>query len=276
MRNWLENEYVILTGASSGIGRELCKILIQKYHAKVIGVGRTEEKMRSLQEELSPLDNQFSYQLFDIGKKEEWEEFSRWLSTRKIQPKVLINNAGAFPTFEKTQNLSSETVEKILQTNFLSAVYSIESLYKSMPKGSGIVNICSSAALCTIAGTAAYTASKAALKGYTEGLQLDTKGENYVAIFYPGTTATELFRNDEKIKNSALDKIAISPKKMAKKIAKKIHKKRRRAVLGWDAKLMNFTAKIAPTKGIFLIRGVMKTAKSKVFTDVFDKNKQEN
>jgi NAD(P)-dependent dehydrogenase (short-subunit alcohol dehydrogenase family) len=52
MKNWLQDKYVILTGASSGIGRELCKILIEKYHAKVSGVGRREEKMLSLLREL--------------------------------------------------------------------------------------------------------------------------------------------------------------------------------------------------------------------------------
>ena len=46
MRKWLQNEHVVLTGASGGIGRELCKILVEAYGAKVIGVGRNEEKMQ--------------------------------------------------------------------------------------------------------------------------------------------------------------------------------------------------------------------------------------
>ena len=58
--------------------------------------------------------------------------------------------------------------------------------------------------------------------------------------------------------------------KMAKKMAKAIVKRKKRAVLGWDAKLMNFVAKVAPVKGLALIRWVMKVSKSKVFTNVFD------
>ena len=57
---------------------------------------------------------------------------------------------------------------------------------------------------------------------------------------------------------------------MAKKIAKSIVKQKRRAVIGWDAKLMCLVAKVAPVKGLALIRWVMKTSKSKVFTNVFD------
>ena len=91
-----------------------------------------------------------------------------------------------------------------------------------------------------------------------------------MGIIYPGTTKTELFRADENTQNSALDKIAVSPQKMAKKIAREIYKRKRRAVVGWDAKLMNFTAKIMPVKGPLLIRFVMQKSRSKVFKNVFD------
>ena len=101
-------------------------------------------------------------------------------------------------------------------------------------------------------------------------MQIEEKGKRYIGVIYPGTTATELFQADEKTKNSALDIIAMPARKMAKKIARKILRKKKRAVLGWDAKLMNFTAKLASVKGIFLICGVMKLSHSKVFTDVFD------
>ena len=52
MKNWLKDEYVVLSGASGGIGRQLCKLLIESYGANVIGIGRNEQKMLSLKEEL--------------------------------------------------------------------------------------------------------------------------------------------------------------------------------------------------------------------------------
>lgn len=279
MANWLKNQYVILTGASGGIGKALCKILIEKYDAKVVGIGRNEQKMQALQTELGDKAAQFSYRLFDVAEKENWLSFRQWLQEEGITPKLLINNAGAFPVFAKTLDTSSGTFERIMKINYLSAVYAAETLSpllvgdkKNKP---AIVNICSSAALCTIAGTAAYSASKGALKGYTEALQLDEKGKKYVGIVYPGTTATDLFREDENTKNSALDKIAMSPYKMAKKIAKRIYRRKKRSVVGWDAKLMNLTAKVAPVKGVALIRWVMKKSKSKVFTEVFDYSKKK-
>lgn len=273
MRNWLKEKYVVLSGASGGIGRELCKILIDRYGANVIGIGRSEEKMLSLKTQLGENAHKFSYRLFDVEKRENWLDFKTWLIAEKISPVLLVNNAGAFPTFSKTLDTPVEKIEGILQTNYLSVVYAIDCLAdllagdkKDKP---AIVNVASSAALCTVVGTAAYTASKAALKGYTEALQMEEKGKKYIGIVYPGTTATELFREDSQTKNSALDYIAMPADKMAKKIARKIWKKKKRAVVGWDAKLMNWTAKIMPVKGLFLIRAVMKISKSKVFKNVF-------
>lgn len=273
MRTWLEGKTVVLTGASGGIGRELTKLLIAKYHANVIGIGRNEKKMQSLCEELGELSARFSYRLFDVSQKENWTEFSRELSENGVKIHLLVNNAGAFPTFCPIAKNTTETIEQILKTNYFSAVYSINALSPCL-SGEGkhqpaIVNIASSAALCTVVGTAAYSASKAALKGYTEALQMEEKGKKYIGILYPGTTKTELFRNDKNTENSALDIIAMPADKMARKIARKILKKRKRAVVGWDAKLMNITAKIAPVKGLAIIRWVMKKSGSKVFFEVF-------
>ncbi|MBQ8322369.1 MAG: SDR family NAD(P)-dependent oxidoreductase [Clostridia bacterium] len=272
MADWLKDKYVVLSGASGGIGRELCKILVRKYGAKVVGIGRSEEKMLSLQAELG---ESFRYRLFDVSVRENWAAFALWLKDEGIAPILLINNAGAFPTFARAIEAGAETAERIMRNNYFSAVYAIENvsplLVGTEKDKPAIVNIASSAALCTVAGTGAYSASKSALKSYTEALQMEEKGRLYVGLICPGTTATELFRGDENTKNSALDKVAMPAEKMSKKIARKILRKRRRAVVGWDAKLMSFTTRLMPVKGLFLIRGVMKASGSKVFKEVFKK-----
>lgn len=273
MKNWLKGQYVVLSGASSGIGKELCKLFITKYGANVIGIGRNEAKMQALQAELGAFSAQFSYVLFDVSDKNGWAQLKERLVQKAIHPILLLNNAGMFAPFQTITRSSVEDMEKVLNVNFRSTLYAVDAISpllqgkdKHLP---AIVNVSSSAALCTVVGAGAYSASKAALKSYTEALAMEEKGKKYVGYICPGTTATELFNADENTHNSALDLVAMPAKKMAKKMARKILKKRRRAVLGWDAKLMNFTAKIMPVKGLFLIRGVMKVSKSKVFTNVF-------
>ena len=274
MKNWLYNQTVILSGASGGIGKELAKLLITKYSANVIGIGRSEEKMIALQNELGEFSHAFSYRLFDVAKKECWQSFAKELDEKKIRPTLLINNAGIFPALQKACFSPSTLAEKVLQTNYLSAVYAVEAL-SPLLVGNGkylpaIVNVSSSAALCTVVGAGFYAASKSALKGYTEALQLEEKGKKYVGIVYPGTTATDLFRDDTNVQNSAMGMIAMPANKMAKKIAKRILKRKKRSVLGFDAKFMCFTAKCFPVKGPAFIRWVMKISKSKAFDNVFD------
>ena len=271
MRNWLKDETIILTGTSGGIGYELCKLFVQKYGAKVIGIARNEAKLNALQTELG---ENFTYYPFDVSQRENWIAFKETLIDKGIAPRLLLNNAGAFPTFQKVVCTPAHTIERIMRVNYFSVVYSVEQL-SSLLSGTkkdkpAIVNIASSASLCTISGTGAYSASKSALKSYTEALQLEEKGKKYIGLVCPGTTATGLFDGDENTKNSALDLVAMPAQKMAKKIARKILRKRKRAVVGWDAKLMGFSARLMPVKSLFLIRGVMKSSKSKVFKEVFD------
>ena len=159
------------------------------------------------------------------------------------------------------------------KNNVFSILYATESI-SPLLCGNGkykpaIVNISSSAALCPVVGTAVYSASKAAVKNYTEAMQLEEKGKFYIGAIYPGTTATELFDGDENAKKSALHKIAMPARKMASKIAKRILKRKKRSALGWDSKMMSFLARFAPVKGVALVAWIMKKTKSNVFSEVF-------
>lgn len=262
---YLYGKTILLTGASSGIGREMAKQLVKTYGASVIGIGRNEEKLKSLKTELG---DKFNYYAMDVSVKENWLDFANKLKMQGIGIDLLINNAGIFPQFSRVKDMSSEQIQEVMNVNFYASVYAIECMLEALGNKGGIVNVCSSGALCTVVGTSAYSASKSAMKGYTEALILEER-KRYVGLIFPGTTATELFRNDENTKNSALDLVAMSAEKMSRKILRKIDKKRKRAVVGLDAKAMNLLAKLAPVWGLNLIAWVMKTSKSKVFERVF-------
>ncbi len=233
--------------------------------------------MLALKAELGQRSHAFSYRLFDVSLKESWQTLRAELEQDNISPLLLINNAGVFPALQTALNSPSEIAEKVIKTNFLSAVYATEALAPILI-GNGkykpsIVNVSSSAALCPIVGAASYAASKAALKSYTEALQLEEKGKKYIGAIYPGTTATDLFRDDENVQNSAMSIIAMPAEKMARKIAKRILKHKKRSVLGLDAKFMSFSARFMPVKGPAFIRWIMKISKSKAFTNVFENKK---
>lgn len=265
----IKDKYVILSGASGGIGREIAVSLVRKYGAKVIGIARNESKLSDLKTQLG--DN-FEYAAFDVSVKDNWSDFANSLESREITPALLINNAGAFPSFIKAVETPSETVENIMKVNFFSCVYATEALLPLMLDEDRpvIYNVCSSSALCAVAGTAAYSASKGAMKGYTESLILDGNGKLKTGVVFPGTTATGLFRNDNRVEKFGIEKIAMSPEKMAKKILCRIMRLKKRSVIGWDAHLMSGFYRLCPYFSAKLIAVVMKKFGKSVFEDVFD------
>ena len=278
-KTWFSGETVIVSGASSGIGKEVCLLLVKKYGANVVGIGRNEEKMQQLAEQLGEDREKFTYRLFDVGEQSNWLSFRDWLVQEGISPVLIVNNAGAFPTFSRAEKIDVSVYERLLKTNYLSCVYCVNALLpliKKPKKGlGGIVNVSSSAALCSVVGTAPYSATKGAVKGFTEALMLENKGKHYIGIIYPGTTATDLFRGDKNTDGSILYKVATKPEKMAKKVVKVLRRRKKRAVLGADAKMMSAIAKIAPVKGLGLIAWVMKKSGSKVFSNVFEKDEKK-
>lgn len=268
MKYDLNDKYVVVSGASGGIGFGIAKALIGSCGAKVIGIGRNEEKLKKAK---ATLGESFSYETFDVSEKDGWKRFADGLARREIFPVLLVNNAGTFPRFEKTVNVDSELVKRVSEVNFLSVVYATEALLPLLKKNRdpGVYNVCSSAALCSVAGTAAYSASKSALKAYTEALILENTDGLFVGAAYPGVTMTDLFRNDERVKDSGVEKIASSPEKTARKIVKAIIKRKRRKVIGFDAAAMSWIARIFPVAGPKLVAFVMKKSGADVFSDVF-------
>lgn len=273
-KNWIDNKTVIITGASAGIGKGIAEKLIKEHNCKVIGVARSQEKTEKFVEELGSYAKNFSYRLFDVSVKENWYEFAEYLKENDIQPDVLINNAGILPKFNKTINYSIEDIERAMNINFYSAVYGIDALLPTILKSDSpaVINVASSAALMSLAGTSVYSASKGALKSYTESLREELRGKCYVTVICPGFTKTDIFRNQDS--NTAkgekmINMVSTACDRMVNMIVRGIENKRELMVFGFDAQFMNIFGKITPVQGGRLFSAVMKMSKLPLFDDVF-------
>lgn len=270
---WIDNKTVIITGASAGIGKGIAESLIKKHNCKVIGIARSKEKTEKFVEELGDYAKNFSYKLFDVSSKENWAEFAEYLKENDIQPDVLINNAGILPKFNKTQNYSIEEIESVMNINFYSAVYSINALLPMILKSStpAVINVASSAALMSLAGTSTYSASKGALKSFTESLREDLRGKCYVTVICPGFTKTDIFRNQENTGKGekAINAISTDCDKMVKMIVNGIENKKELMIFGFDAQFMKIFGRITPVTGGRLFSAVMKASKLPLFDNVF-------
>lgn len=268
---WFENKKVVISGASSGIGRLLAEKFITN-GCTVIGIGRSQEKFQALKTALGEKANKLTVKIFDVTEKNEWQNLSAFMENEFDGADILINCAGVFPPFKKAENISSSDVERVIKTNFTSAVYAIEAFLPLLKKSKtpAIINVSSSSALASIVGTSAYTASKSALKGYTEILSEELRGSIYVGLVMPGFAQTDIFRSQNTTFKDAklLQTFSMPADKMANKIFKGITKKKRRMVFGADAHAMSFFFKLAPVTTTKIICRVIKKTKMSLFKDL--------
>ncbi len=275
-RSWFDNKTVVITGASGGIGRGITERLVKEHHCMVFGIARNEQKMTSLLAALGDDADRFSYRLFDVSDRGQWEAFASFLRENRIRPDLLINNAGRLPGFDRFGHCGLDEIERTVNVNFYGAVYAMHALLPLLLESSApaIVNIDSSAALLTLAGTAAYSASKAALKSLTESMREELRGRCYVGLVCPGFTETDIFRNqnvpDER-SEKLLRMVSMPCDRMVGRILKGIRKKRSLMVFGTDAQCMKWFGRWLPVQGSRLLSKVLKLSGLPLFDSVFQR-----
>lgn len=284
-KNWLFGKNVLISGVSSGIGFHMAKILSSRYFCNVIGLGRNLEKLERgyelINQEIDTYYNRiskkknnfkkgsFDYFVFDVNNCSGWTDLQNKLDNRFFKVDVLINNAGIMLFFDKFENQNIEDCRKVFETNFFAHIYSYKTFLNDLKERRGaVINISSSSALCPVIGTAIYSASKAAIKSFTEVLSMEHKKELYVAYVCPGFVQTDLFRNYKQL-SGLVKKFSMSADKMANKIIKKISKRKNCIVLGKDAHLMNGFYKAFPNLTKKAMCGILKSSHDPLFDKVF-------
>jgi len=274
--NWLVGKTVLITGASSGIGRSLTEILIRTYSCRVIGIGRDEQKMINLKISLGHLSDRFDYQLFDVSDQANWIDFSEMISHDQTSIDILINNAGVMSrltSIEHAGDFASEQVRSIMATDFLGAVDAIARLLPVIRQSStpAIINMSSAAAFAPMPGTAAYSAAKAALKAYSEALASETRKRIYVSAICPGFVRTDLFRGqDEGLKDERLRHFWMDSDRMARKIVKQMKRRKRQIFPGAQAKIIYTLVNLFGIHALDFFSFILRKAKVQLFSDVFD------
>ena len=273
---WLQGKTVVVTGASGGMGAGIAATLIKKHGCTVIGIARNEKKIMKFIDELGEENaKRFSYRLFDVSVRENWESFAKELKEENIAVDVLINNAGILPKFKRFDRYSYEEIERAMNINFYSCIYSVKTMLPILQKSSSpaIINIDSSAALMTLAGTSMYSASKAALKSFTEALRLEFAGKIYVGMVCPGFTKTDIFSGQGDVgkgrASKIIEMISTDCDKMVKMIMFGIERKMPMQVRGMDAHAMSVCNRLLPVAGSKLYSTIMKAAKVDIFDEVF-------
>jgi short-subunit dehydrogenase len=185
----MNKRIVLVTGASSGIGREIARQLAQNKDFPIL-VGRNKQSLETLKNELKDAEC-FTC---DVTSEEQVKQLVEQVIYRFGKIDVLVNNAG-FGVFGPFLEVPIETHKQIIDTNYLGAVrLTYEVIPYMLQQGSGrIINIASIAGLIGVPNLAAYSASKFALIGFSEAIHLEYSPVIQVGVLCPGPVRTPFF-----------------------------------------------------------------------------------
>lgn len=196
----LESKVAIVTGASSGIGAEFSKMLIQN-GAEVYGLARSKDKLNKLQQDLG---EQFHPVVMDITQSDDLEEWVSNTFDSDHLPDVLINNAGVMYS-ANVDEMSLSEWHTMINVNLNGIFYLtrlIVPLMKENQQTSHIINISSIAGLMGNPTISGYNASKFGVRGFSEALFKELRYDAIkVTCVFPGSIDTELFDKIDGIDN---------------------------------------------------------------------------
>ena len=149
---------ILVTGATRGIGKAICKAL----DGNIYAAGRNENLLKAFQ----------NYCIADLSTPEGIEKLGAYIEDNKID--VLVNNAGEY-NYSAAENLVLADIERLIRVNLEAPLYLISKAVPYMKtQGFGrIVNIGSISGVMGEAGASIYSASKSGLIGMTKALALE-------------------------------------------------------------------------------------------------------
>lgn len=263
----LHGKHVIVTGATGGLGRAMVKRLVEQYHCRVLGIGRNEA---ILKEQAENFDGSFLYRVMDVSDRDAWKALAAFAEEGGFEPDVLINNAGILPPFAPFGAYSPEEVESAVGVNVVSVLYGTQVFLPLFlaKKGTAIVNISSSDALCPLAGTSVYTAGKAGVMAFSEALREEYRGRVYVPAVCPGFIRTGIMQYQKKAVSPLVHHASMSPDRAARILLRRVNASRSRIVIGADAHLMSAAYRIAPVLAPRFFRFLLKASRLELFSDL--------
>lgn len=264
MNDWNEKT-VIVTGASTGVGKSLCFELASR-GAIVYVTARTKEKSQPVVDEILARGFTAFAEQLEVGNFEEFHNIIDLVTKKHGKLDVLINNAGILFMGEY-YDMNEDDIQQIVQVNLTSVMVGTLYAYQTMKKqGSGlIVNVSSMAGYLPSPAMVAYSTTKHALLGLTKSLGAEMKGSGMqIKAICLGLIDSELLEK-AKVKHGSgtlyLDLIPMKPMPTnvaAKKLVNGMSKKGMFIYVPWYARLYHHIQYFVPS---FMLKGAAFTMK---------------
>jgi short-subunit dehydrogenase len=188
----IKDKVIIITGASSGIGKETA-LLLGLEGARLVLVARREALLNQIRNQIEKSGAVATCLALDLAQPENIDVMISKTRERCSRIDVLINNA-AFGFFGTVENTPSSVVHEIFKLNFEAPLHAIQRVIPVMRRqGNGhIINVSSVAGKRGLPLSGIYCATKFALDGITQSLRLELKDSGIdVSLINPAATESE-------------------------------------------------------------------------------------
>jgi short-subunit dehydrogenase len=252
MTNYFKNKVVIVTGASSGIGKAV-SLEFARYGSKVVLAARSEEKLADIVSEIMKIGGEASYVKTDVSIEEDCKKLIEKTVEKYGAIDILINNAG-LSMRASFIDVDLRVLHRLMNVNFWGTVYCTKYAlpYLIERKGS-LVGVSSVAGFHGLPARTGYSASKFAMHGFLETIRIENlRNGLHVMIIAPGFTSTEIRKHaltssgQEQGESPIDEQRLMSPEYVARWVLKGIRKKRRNKLLTWDGRLTALFQRIVP------------------------------
>lgn len=256
--SFLSNGVAVVTGAGSGIGRALAQQLAVAGSALAIA-DIDEAGLQETAQSLAKNSALVTTHVVDVAKEESVKAFASDVSARHGRVSLLINNAGV-ALLGDFGEVSLDDFRWLMGINFWGAVYGVKYFLPVLKREqrAHIVNLSSLFGIIAPAGQAAYSASKFAVRGFTEALRHELQGSSVdVSCVHPGGirtpiakharlgAATPAARREESIVR--FEKLARTPPETAAaRILRGVERRSPRILIGADAYQIDFLQRLRP------------------------------
>jgi len=195
MAGYLEGGVAVVTGAAQALGRALAAHLAQRNCALAL-VDVDEAGLRETAAKISGMGAAVSTHIVDVADESRMRAFAAEVLDRHCRVTILINNAGV-ALHGYFQEISVADMQWLMGINFWGAVYGVSAFLPALRREprAHIVNLSSVFGIIAPAGETAYSASKFAVRGFTEALRHELEGTTVrVSCVHPGGIRTGIAR----------------------------------------------------------------------------------
>lgn len=248
----MKNKVVVITGASSGIGRALAVEFAAKGARLSLGARRTE-LLENLRKELPGTD--ILIQKTDVSSEDDCKALIEATVAQFGQIDILINNAG-ISMRALFEDVDLKVIRQLMDVNFWGTVYCTKYALPHLLKTKGsLVGVISIAGYVGLPGRTGYSASKFAIRGFLDTIRIENMKKGlHVLVAAPGFTASEVRKvaltedGSQQGETPRKEEQMMSAEECALHIVKAVEKRKRQLILTFvEGKLTVFLGKFLPS-----------------------------